>query len=209
MRSFFTAIAFVVICGCAKAPYVNQHHPDDVPSTYMDLRSPIYVVVKKSFFSGCEINHADEEACRSHRISQINEGFRQWSDYFDKDARPRIVIVRSKKSLPAKLVNRPIYLRIEADFCGVDDTGRNYAACYRSSAHLALEIVFDNSSTINPRRMAHEIGHALGRKDHDVPAETGSVMSYTKRTPVLLSDVKMMCKLHHECRMVKRKYKKH
>ncbi|TSC83934.1 MAG: hypothetical protein G01um101413_737 [Parcubacteria group bacterium Gr01-1014_13] len=192
MRSFFIAIALVAICSCGGVPY-------------FDLRHPIYMVTEQSFWSGCEQDPTGYEACRASRVQQINDGVKQWFDYFGKANHPRAVILYSKNNLPSNRVNEDvIYLKIEAGFCG-EGSFACYAYGASSSSYSSPEIVFDNSFTITPRRMAHEFGHVLGRDDNDVPEGTGSVMSYKLPTVVTPLDIEMMCRLHHECRMVKRK----
>lgn len=188
MRSFFIAIAVFGICSCARAPY-------------FDLRHPVYMVADKSLWSGCgEKDSAGYETCRAFRVKQIYSGLSQWFDYFDKANRPLAVIVYSEEELPANRVNSVIYLKIKAGCCG-----KGYAAHYDRWPVSSPEIVFDRSFWITPRLVAHEFGHALGRGDNDVPEGTYSVMSYKMPTFVLPRDIKMMCRLHHECRMVKRK----
>ncbi len=190
MRSFFIAIVLVVICSCARAPY-------------FDLRHPIYMVADKSFLSGCEKDPAGHEACRAVRVKKIYAGLSQWFDYFDEANRPQAVILSSKKELPSNRANNDvIYLKIEAGFCG-----NGNAACYAygasSSSFSSPEIVFEKSSEIAPRMMAHEFGHVLGREDNDVPKGTASVMSYKMQIDVSPLDIQMMCRLHRECRMLK------
>lgn len=196
MRSFFMVIAVFGICSCTKIPY-------------FDLRHPIYMVTEQSFWSGCEEDPAGYEACRKFRVKQINDGVKQWFEPFDEADRPRAVILFSKIKLPSNRVNRDVvYLKIEAGFCEKDKLGKNNAACYAYGGDplfTSPEIVFENSSEITPQTAVHEFGHVLGRDDNDVPKGTGSVMSYKIRTPVTPLDIKMMCKLHHECRMMKRR----
>jgi hypothetical protein len=194
MRSFLITIALFMGCSCAKAPY-------------FDLRHPIYMVTDQSFWSDCPDDPDDPddyEVCQTFRVKQIKAGVDQWLNYFDKANRPRAVIVFSKKKLPLNRVNVAIYLKIEAGFCG-----KGNSACYAwgasSPSFSSPEIVFEDSSWITPNRMAHEFGHVLGRNDNDVLEGTGSVMSYKVKTDVSLLDIEMMCRLHGECRMVKRK----
>jgi len=187
------AIVVLGICGCGSAPY-------------MDLRHPIYLVPDKSLWSGCDQNPEGNTACRATRFQRVKEGVNQWFDYFDEDNRPRVVIISSKKGLPAKRVNEIIYLKIKTGRCGKEKSGRNFAACYNWAPFSSPEIVFDRPDLVTPHLMAHEFGHALGRRGHnDVPEGEYSVMSYKLPTNVLLRDIKIMCRLHHECRMEKRK----
>lgn len=190
MRSFFLSVALVLVCSCTSRPY-------------KDLRHPIYMVTDQSFWSGCENFRAGPKACREFRVKQINDGVDQWFKFFEEAIRPRTVIVSSKWKLPLHLVNNPIYLRIESGFCG-----NNASACHAWGDHttsLSEEIVFESYFLVTPRIMAHEFGHVLGRGDNDVPIGTSSVMSYMMQTDVLLLDFKMMCALHRECPMVKRR----
>lgn len=196
MRALFMAIVLCITCSCAgKYPYI-------------DLRHPIYMVTDKSFWAGCEEDPAGYESCRNDRITKIRVGANQWFNYFDSAARPRVVIVRTKEELPPHRVNKVIYLKIDKDLCGMATRTIIAAACYDWWDSSALKIVFRDESFIISRLAAHELGHALGRDDNDVPIGTGSVMSYTNPTKVLLSDIKMMCRLHRECRMEKKKMKK-
>lgn len=201
MRAFLIAIAFV-ICGCAaKAPY-------------FDLRHPVYVAADKSFWLGCEGDTVGDKACRQYRVEQIFAGFNQWFDYFDKDNRPRAVFVHSKKNLPKNPVNNVIHLGISELFCGKIPEKDTWAgACYAWRKQTwfssgSTRIVFKKIDYITPRIFAHEFGHALGRDDNDVPEGTGSVMSYEIKTTVTPLDVKMMCRMHRECHMVKNQCRK-
>ena len=213
MRSFFIAAAVFVVCGCAGSSRLEPYYPvyrnirlDVRPATYrtpyFDLRHPIYIMADKSLWSGCAKDRAGYKACRASRIKDIYAGLNQWFEYFDKANRPRAVIVFSGKELPANLKNKVVRLRIEADNCGEYKPGKNYAGCYRREVP---EIVFDHPSYIIPRLVAHEFGHTFGRGDNDVPEETHSVMSYGHPIDVSPLDMAMMCRLHYECQMVKRK----
>lgn len=203
MRSFIIVAVLTLIDGCGRVPH-SDLHPSIVRTTpYLDLRHPIYMLAGKSLWLGCEKDAIGYEPCRAFRLKQINEGVDQWLDYFDKADRPRAAIIFSEDELPSNLENRVILLGIDpGGECGKHKLGEGYIACYR---HRIPEIVFHSSSHITPRIMAHEFGHALGRDDNDVPEGTGSVMSYNKPTKVLPIDIEMMCRLHSECRMVKRK----
>ena len=189
MGALFIAIAFVVVCGCAKFQY-------------LDLRYPVYIVVDKSFWSGCEDEPDGAEACRVQRIKRFSDGVNKWFEPFDKANRPKAVILFSSKKLPSNRVNGVIYLKIDSNFCGEDAV-----ACYQRMSILfsGARIVFDNADDITLRVSEHEFGHALGRNDDDAPEGVKSVMSYDNPSDILPLDIKMMCKLHHECRMVKRK----
>ncbi|TSC83935.1 MAG: hypothetical protein G01um101413_738 [Parcubacteria group bacterium Gr01-1014_13] len=202
MRSFLIAIGLFLVCGCS-----STQHPDLRPSVfrtsalYLDLRHPVYMLADKSLWLGCDKDPAGDDICRALRVKQINEGVQQWFDYFDKADRPEVAIFFSEEELPSNPKNRVIHLGIDpGGECGKEKLGGSYVACYR---HKIPEIVFDGSSRITPRIMAHEFGHALGRDDNDVPEGTGSVMSYKTPTNVLPLDIEIMCRLHFECRMVK------
>lgn len=208
MRSFLIAIAFVVSCTRDRTPSSIAFVTSCARAPYMDLRHPFYMVTDQSFWSGCEKDPSGNEACHAFRVKQINDGIKQWFGYFGVATRPQATVVDSTEEVPSGLVNSTIYLRMEANFCGKDKIGRNNAACYASESSSSSdgpEIVFENPSYITPRIMAHEFGHALGRGDNDVPEGTGSVMSYKIPTNVLPLDINMMCHLHCECQMVKRK----
>lgn len=207
MRSFSIAIAFILMCGCSSRMERSNLRPSVIRASYLpsylDLRHPIYMVTDKSFWSGCDKDPAGDKICRTVRVKQINEGVAQWFDYFDKDDRPYAKIVFSEAELPANLKNRVIHLGIDpGGECGKHTLGKGYAACYR---HSIPEIVFQGPAEITPNIMAHEFGHALGRGDNDVPEGTSSVMSYKKSSKVLPLDIEMMCRLHVECQMVKKK----
>jgi hypothetical protein len=207
MRSFLIAIALVLICSCNRGRQCSDFGPSVVRTPflppYLDLRHPIYMVTDKSFWSGCEKDPAGDKLCRAIRIQQIKEGVAQWFDYFDKADRPEISLVFSEEELPSNLKNRVIHLGIDpGSQCGKETLGKGSIACYR---HRIPEIVFQGAGWITPRIMAHEFGHALGRGDNDVPEGTSSVMSYKKQSKVLPLDIEMMCRLHVECQMVKRK----
>jgi len=167
----------------------------------MDLRHPVYMVTDDSFWSGCEDYAFGYEACRESRERQIYAGVHQWFHYFDATNRPRVVIVHTVDELPLYMFNDVIHLQIQKGACG----GKGFAACYNWEPFSYPKIVFESSNQIIPRIVAHEFGHTLDRDDNDVPAGTDSVMSYEHPTFVLPLDVKMMCRLHHECRMVRRK----
>jgi hypothetical protein len=161
------------------------------------------MLTDKSFWSGCDRDPAGDKICRAVRVQQIKEGVEQWFDYFDIADRPQKFIVFSEEDLPANSKNRVIHLGIDPGGpCGKENMGKRYIACYR---HRVPEIVFQGPAWITPRISAHEFGHALGRDDNDVPEGTSSVMSYKKPTRVLPRDVEMMCRLHTECQMVKKK----
>jgi|SRR3989344_7203588 len=193
MRSFLMIIVVLGICSCVSGgPYFN-------------LRHPIYLVPEKSFWSGCEVDPAGKEACQNSRVSQVKAGIRQWFDPFDEAFRPQAFVLYSKEKLPRHRVNEVIYLKIEAGNCGKDARGKKKAgACYGWDNFLSpLYIVFESSSHITSRVVAHEFGHVLGRDDNDVPEGTGSIMSYDTPTNVLLMDIEMMCRKHKECPLVK------
>lgn len=215
MRALFMAIVVVGICGCAKPSHIDSYrytppHSDLLHPAlpYFDLRYPIYLVTDKSFLSGCEHDVTGYKTCRADRVKIIYEGINQWFDYFSQAIRPQVVVVFSEEQVPEHLINDVIHLGISASFCGKDFYGKDDAgACY-SRSPLA-RMVFKNAFQIKPRLTAHEFGHVLGRGDNDVRKGVKSVMSYDHPTPVLLLDIKMMCRLHRECRMVNRKLKKH
>lgn len=193
MRALFITITFVVLCSCAPK------------ASYYDLRHPVYVMAYKSFWLGCEDDSGSAKACREYRVEQVYAGFNQWFNYFDKANRPRAVFVFSAKQLPAHLVNKVIYLGISEKICR-DELA---AACYFGKSWwywpLKDRIMLKNSTSIQSIIIAHEVGHAFGRDDNDVPEGTDSVMSYKRLTHVTPLDFKMMCKKHRECRMVKHK----
>ncbi len=201
MRILFIAVALALACGCVKAPYY-------------DLRQPIYMVTDNSLWVDCDKDKSvPEKDCRQYRIDQIEAGVSQWFSSFDENNRPRVVVVASEKDIPPHQVNRVIHLGVSDTFCGDVSKHKPAAACYNWVQHwwswqIYVRIVFKTDKEIMPRVMAHEFGHGLGLDDNYAPAAYGSVMSYTLPTPVTQFDIKMMCKLHHECRMVKRKVKK-
>ncbi len=184
MRYFLLAAVLFVVCNCSRPPYFN-------------LRKPIYLVTHQSFWSGCEVDSESEMECRSYRVAQLNAGIAQWLDPLKDTLHSQAFIFLSEEQVPPKRVNSIIYLRVQSGFCG-----KGHGACYAwalSSHSPSVEIVFDSPSEIMPRVMAHEFGHVLGRDDNDVPKGVGSVMSYTIKTNVSPLDIKMMCRLHHEC----------
>lgn len=195
MRALFIAIALAAMCSCVKVPYFR-------------LDKPFYFEADQSFWSGCNKNYPHYEDCREYRIKQIYAGINEWFKYFDKADRPQVVVILSEKQLPAHLVNSVIHLKISGDLCE-----KWMAACYQGhkfiwSSVIKISVVFKTAAEIIRDSIAHEFGHALGRKDNDVPEGVDSVMSYTHPTSVTYLDFKMMCKLHYECRMMKRKHKK-
>lgn len=187
MRSLIIAIAFVGICSCAGAPY-------------FDLRHPVYMVAEQSFWSGCEKDPAGYRACRVSRLKKVSDGANRWFKSFDKTTRPNVVVIPSKEKLPSNPVNEVIHLSIKTSFCN-----NGSAACYAfgwDSSFSGPEIVFVSPSGITSFLVAHEFGHALGL-DHNPDAD--SVMFFQPKSTVTRPDVKMMCKLHKECRMLKLK----
>lgn len=172
-------------------------------SSYINLRHPIYLVIDKSFWSGCEDDPASYEACRMNRIEQINDGADDWFKHFDKVTRPQVVIVYSKADLPSNPINNPIYLKIKDGFCGMATKTQIAAACYTDKFLSPPAIVFNLPENIISSHFAHELGHAFGRvgKEHnDMPKDTYSVMSYTLRSDhVVPIDIKILCETHPEC----------
>ena len=210
MRSFLIFIALVASCTREAAPGYIAFVSSCAKPPYMDLRHPFYLVTDQSFWSGCDKDPAGVEACHTFRVKQINDGIKQWFEYFDVATRPQAMVFDSEEEAPSGPVNSIIYLRIQAGFCGKDKIGESNAACYASgltSKSDGPEIVFEKPLWITPRIMAHEFGHALSRDDNDVPEGTGSVMSHKIQTNVLPLDINMMCHLHCECQMVKRRSK--
>jgi len=187
MRSLFIAIAFAGICSCAGAPY-------------FDLRHPVYMVTEQSFWSGCEKDPAGSRVCRASRLKKVGDGANQWFKSFNKATRPKVVVVSSQEKLPSNLVNEVIHLSIKTGFCS-----KGSAACYAygwDSSFSGPEIVFESPPLIRPDLVAHELGHALGL-DHIPDAD--SVMFFQPSNAVMPSDIKAMCKLHKECRLLKLK----
>jgi hypothetical protein len=172
-------------------------------SSFINLREPIYLVADPSFWSDCK-NHPDgENACRKLRVEQIKNGINEWLYYFDEFNRPQLIIAYSSGELPAHMVNTPIQLKIEKDYCGKTDEGEPYPACYKDSLGSSPAIVFDLPEEIAPH-IAHEFGHALGRSHNDMPEDAYSIMSYVLEAfHVLPLDIKIMCKTHTECPPVK------
>lgn len=211
MRSFFNAVVVTLICGCAHGA---KTQPIQI-QPYFDLRQPVYVYADESFWLGCEGDAAGDEACRNFRIKEIYKGFDQWFRYFLKFNRPKAIFVLTDKDMPEHPVNPVIHLGISEDFCGDADivetiVPKPAGACYSWDkdefiSHNTVRIVFKNITQLYDRTVAHEIGHAFGRGHRDLPRGTGSVMSYHKKTDVTPLDLKTMCKMHHECRTMKRK----
>lgn len=186
MRSFSAILLAMFMWGCGGTSYV-------------DLRQPIYLIPRKSFWSGCETDPAGYKSCRLDRIKQARAGINEWFNYFPKGHRPVAIIVASEKNIPPHPINAPIYLAIGQNICTKDGSVACYGWWQRES-----EIIFISAEFISGL-MGHEFGHALGRDDNDVPEGTESVMSYRLPTTVTPLDIRMMCKYHFECRMVKQK----
>ena len=167
-------------------------------SPYLDLRYPVYLVPKKSFWAGCDEHPLGPQVCRSGRIGQVFNGVDEWFRYFHPDHRPEVVVVLSANGVPFDAVNGPIYLAVDKNDCGKDSE-----ACYISRWYKETEIIFMATDKISDF-MAHEFGHALGRDDNDVSKGTVSAMSYDLYGTVTPQDFIMMCRMHHECRIVKR-----
>lgn len=163
------------------------------------MRKPIYFVTDQSFWSGCNDFPDSNEACRTLRIEQINNGINEWFNYFNEAVRPQIVIVYSNADLPSNAANKPIYLKIKKDYCGQDNEKKTYPACHKVQLDSPHTIIFDSPEEIAPH-IAHEFGHALGRKHNDMPEGAYSIMSYLFQSPhVLPLDIKIMCETHTEC----------
>lgn len=202
MRSFYITAALAVICNCAgKNTNTDSAVVTRRPELYYNLRYPIYLVVDESFYFGCEQSPTDEAACRALRLQHIKEGVNEWLDYFDDANRPKVVFFPSTEKPPSDSANKTILVRMQSVICG-----RAALACWFERKDPP-EIVFANRRWIIPRIMAHEFGHVLGRGDNDVPAGTVSIMSYNTQKAVEPLDIKMVCKLHRECKMEKLKLK--
>lgn len=169
-----------------------------MPKGVNDLRETIYVVIKDSFWSGCEYDPENEQNCHEYRIKQLNDGADEWFKHFDKTARPKITIVYSEADVPFNSVNDPIHVEIEKDYCGFNlVTTRTTAACYTYQTGF---ITFVSSEDITPAIFSHELGHAMGRGHRDTPENIYSQMSYTSTTDhVLPIDIKILCKMYPEC----------
>lgn len=169
----------------------------------IDLREPIYLVIDKSFFSGCEYDPEKEEDCRKTRIKAINDGADDWFEHFNPTTRPKVVIVYSKADLPFSPINNPIYVKLEEKTCGLTSLENTAAACYRALKPYTPMIIFNTANDITSGIFAHELGHALGRsgKHNDVPKNVYSVMSYPPldSNRVLPIDIKILCEMHPEC----------
>lgn len=166
---------------------------------FINVRKPIYLVAESSFWSGCD-NHPDgDSVCRALRVEQVLEGAREWFNYFDEADRPMVIFAYSTAEVPARTVNAPIYLKIEKDYCGFTEEKIAYPACYKNYFGSPPAIIFDLPEEIAPH-IAHEFGHALGRKHNDMPEEAFSIMSYIQQAfHVLPIDIKIMCQTHTEC----------
>lgn len=202
MRSFFIAVVFVAMCGCAKSSYVTPLPPADVVvDTYLDLRAPIYIVVEPSFWSGCKLDPAGDEVCRNLRFKQFSDGVNQWFGYFEKATRPQVVFVNSTAELPLERVNPIIRLRIKSDACLYDNGKRYHEACFYAVNSYSSYIAFRSSAHIFPGLAAHELGHALDRNHDDMPTGATSIMLpvVEREARVLLRDIDLLCKIHAEC----------
>ena len=180
MRVTSALVLAIALTGCGTRPY-------------LDLREPMYLVPKKSFWTGCEKHPLGPQVCRMRRVAEVFNGVYEWFRYFHPDHRPKVVLVLSVENLPANSFNELIYLAVDKNGCGKDAE-----ACYNYRWYRETQIVFVSIGQIG-NAMAHEFGHVLGRDDNDVPEGVFSVMSYDKHSRVTRRDFAMMCRKHHEC----------
>ncbi len=201
---FVVATLFIFLnlfgCGTRIVPdRVRSKQKRSVPD--VDLSKSIYFIPQPSFWSGCETSWMSDKLCRFIRAEQVRNGVNAWLEYLDPSNRPAVVIFPyDGRDIPFDNIGNVIYLSIDKDGCK-ESKAENAIACY---FYKQRKIVFIAAEHIGSTS-AHEFGHALGRGDNDVPEGTPSVMSYKHPVQVSPLDFEMMCRLHVECRSLKRR----
>lgn len=193
---------FLVLSSCAVKPQLPLRPPVplSIPKRfYQDLREPIYLMINKSFFFGCEKETSGEELCRKERVLEVQNGVNDWFKHFYAPFAPRVFIVESFADVPEDAINLPIHLRVKQGFCDSRAGLSKRWACYFYSYRAGPTIVFDLPMRITPRIVAHEFGHALGCGHNDEPEGGKSVMKSFPDSDVTPVDLKILCQIHKEC----------
>ncbi len=195
MRKALVIILLLLICTTTEIVFRG------CAETHIDLREPIYLVIEESFWSGCEYDPENEEACRASRIKEITDGANEWFKHFNDAAQPKIVIVYSEADLPFLPENEPIHVKIQNNTCGFNLVKtRTTLACYQEKYWSRPVITFYLPDDISAAIFAHELGHAFGRGHIDTSKDVYSIMSYTHDSGhVTPTDIKILCEMHPEC----------